>query len=329
MRPSRVRNGLVAFVLLSGALTSPASANLRMARKVDGVFSGGLKAVPSAASIRLLAEDLEAAFPDLDLARLGPLDTLLIKAAYEVENRSDRLIALPVRFIAVDIRDLTAELNGRPLAVRIVEAPGEKSECLARIARHRNAFLPVFYEDFLKQIRLLTGLDQEPDDRWLVKLGQIDANGLESASLFPRTIESPPETDFPAAEFEIPLPPGKSRVVVSYRQRLYIEERNHGYFAVWPKKGVTGFDYLLYPAGSWDLDPGFRLRLSVEVPDARSKKLFFKTWKRPSVICNLPLRPEEGRTKHIRMFKGDFAGLPADVLTFLLWVDKAAAAYVR
>ncbi|MCX6565065.1 MAG: hypothetical protein NTW38_01345 [Candidatus Aminicenantes bacterium] len=326
---SWVRNGFVVSVLLSGALASTASANMRVGRKVDGVFTGSLKAIPSAASIRLLAEDLEAAFPDLDLARLGPRDTLLIKATYEVENRSDQLIALPVRFIAVDIQDLAAELNGRSLTVSIVEAPGEKSECLARIARHRNAFLPVFYQDFLKQIRRLTGLDQEPDDRWLVKLSQIDASGLESASLFPRTIESPPEKDFPAAEFEIPLPPGKSRVVVTYRQRLYIEERNHGYFAVWPKKGVTGFDYLLYPAGSWDLDPGFRIRISVEVPDARGKKFFFKTWERPTIKCNLPLRPQEGRTKNIRMFKGDFAGLPADVLTFLLWVDKAAAAYVR
>lgn len=317
------------FVLLFGALTSNVSANLRVARKVDGVFSGGLKAVPSAASIRLLAEDLDAAFPDLDLARLGPRDTLLFKAAYEVENRSDRLIALPVRFIAVDIQDLKAELNGRPITVRIVEAPGEKAECLARIARHRNAFLPIFYKDCLKQIRRLTGLDQEPDDRWLDKLGQIDARELASASLFPRTIDSPPDKDFPAAEFEIPLPPGKSRVAVTYRQRLYIEERNNGYFAAWPKKGVTGFDYLLYPAGSWDLDPGFRIRLSVEVPDAQRKKLFFKTRERPTVKCNLPLRPEEGRTKNIRMFKGDFAGLPADVLTFLWWVDKAAAAYVR
>jgi hypothetical protein len=312
-----------------GALASTAAANLRMARKVDGVFSGGLRAVPAAASIRLLAEDLDATFPDLDLTRLGYRDTILIKAAYEVENRSDRLVALPVRFIAVDIRDLTAELNGRPLTVRIVEAPGEKTECLTRIARHRNAFLPVFYKNFLQQIRRLAGLDQEPDDRWLEKLGTFDARGLKAESLFPRTLESAPDKDFPAAEFEVPLPPGKSRLAVTYRQRFYIDERNNGYFAAWPKKGVTGFDYLLYPAESWELDPGFRLRLSVEVPDAQRKKLFFNTRERPVVKCNLPLRSEEGRTKNIRVFKGDFAGLPADILTVLLWVDKAASAYVR
>lgn len=207
--------------------------------------------------------------------------------------------------------------------------PGRGRNVRPFFRRLRNAFLPVFYKDFLKQIRRLTGLDQEPDDRWLDKLGTIDASGLKSESLFLRTLEDPPEKDFPAAEFEVPLPPGKSRLAVTYRQRFYIDERNNGYFAAWPKKGVTGFDYLLYPAGSWDLDPGFRLRLSVEVPDARSKKLFFKTRVRPTVKCNLPLRSEEGRTKNIRMFKGDFAGLPADVLTFLLWVDKAAAAYVR
>jgi hypothetical protein len=320
---------MIVLVAAAAALSTPAQANLRLARKVDGVFSGNLKTVAAASELRLIAEYLDAAFPDLDLSTLSPKDTIRFKAVYEIENRANQALSVPVRFIAVDIRDISAELNGRALVVRNRDAPEEKKECLIRIARHRAGFLPGFYEDFLHRLRSRAGLDQEPEDHWLQKLEEQDLRSRPAESSFLRTLESPPEMDFPSAEFELVLPPGRSRLAVTYGQRLFIDERGNGYFAAWPKKGVTGFDYLLYPAKTWNIAPEFRLHLSVRMPDARNKTLFFRTWKRPEIKCSLPLQEESGGEKRVRILRGEFAGLPADILTFLFWFDKKAADYVR
>jgi|GEM_PF-1823907 len=318
----------IVFAGLAAALALPAQANLRMARKVDGLFSGNLKST-AAAEIRLVAEYLDAAFPGLELSTLSPRDTIRFNASYEIDNRSSQPRSVALRFIAVDIHDLSAELDGRALAVTIRDAPEEKKECLLRIARHRAGFLPGFYEDFLRRLRTAAGLDEESDERWIQKLEERAFDSLPAESLFLRTLESPSEADFPAAEFEAVLPPGRSRLTVTYGQRMFIDERGHGYFAAWPKKGVTGFDYLLYPAKTWDIAPEFQLHLSVRLPDARAKSFFFRTWKRPAVKCSLPLRDEPTGEKHIRILKGEFADLPADILTFLFWFDPKAAGYVR
>jgi len=320
---------IVVVLALAGALCLPAAANVRMARKADGTFSGALKAAAPAAALRLIAERLDAILPEFVLGSPDPKSLVRFRIVYEIENRGTGPVLVPLRFIAVDIRDLTAELDGRALAVEMREAPGEKEECLVRIARHRSGFLPGFYEDFLRRLRADAGLDKESGDGWLQKLEGRDLSGKPAFSSFLRTLESPPEKDFPSAEFEILLPPGRSRLVVTYGQRLFIDERNNGYFAAWPRKGVTGFDYLLYPAKTWDMDSGFRLNISVTVPDAQGKVLFFKTWKRPEIKCSLPLREETSGTRRIRVFRGEFDSMPADVLTFLFWFDKDAGSYLR
>jgi hypothetical protein len=94
---------------------------------------------------------------------------------------------------------------------------------------------------------------------------------------------------------------------------------------------VTGFDYLLYPAKAWPTDPGFKLAVAIEVPEAAGKKLFFNVYKKPSVRASLPLREVPGCAwGNGSTYKGEFAGgMPADVLTFLIWFDEGAAAYVR
>jgi len=318
-----------AVAALAAALALPARANLRIARKADGLFSGNLRTVAAASELRLVAEYLDAAFPDLDLSTLSPRDTVRFTAVYEIENRSSRPCSVALRFIAVDIRDISAELDGRAQAVRSRAAPEEKKECLLRMARHRAAFLPGFYEDFLRRLRAGAGMDKEADDRWLQNLEERDLGALPAESSFLRTLESPSEADFPVAEFEAILPPGRSRLTVTYGQRMFIDEWGHGYFAAWPKKGVTGFDYLLYPAKAWDVAPEFRLHLSVRLPDARGRSFFFRTWKRPAVKCSLPLREEPNDVKHVRILKGEFAGLPADILTFLFWFDPKADGYMR
>jgi hypothetical protein len=216
----------------------------------------------------------------------------------------------------VDISGLTVELNGKPVGAAIKAAPEEGAECAAFLARHRAAFLPVFYKDFLDRRRALQ---------------EKGVGGPPWSASFTRTFEEVKTDEPSAADFEVVLPPGRSRLIVDYSQRMFIDERGHGYFAAWPKKGVTGFDYLLYPAKAWPTDPGFQLAVSVGVPEAAGKKLFFNVSQKPSARANLPLREVPGCAwGNGSTYKGEFAGgMPADVLTFLIWFDGSAAGYVK
>jgi hypothetical protein len=303
-------------VLMVVALAVPAAANLRMARKVDGVISGSLKAVPAAAKLRLMAERLEAVFPELDLSYTDYKSPVRFRAVYEIENQGSAPAAVPLRFLAVDIAGLSVELNGKGVSAVVKQAPEETAECVVLMAKHRSGFLPGFYKDFLGRLRTFV---------------EKDAGGPVWSEAFVRTLEEVKADEPAAADFEVVLPPGRSRLVVQYGQRMFIDERGNGYFAAWPKKGVTGFDYLLYPAKAWPTDPGFKLTVLVSVPDARAKKLFFRVRRGPTVKCNLALTESlAGDGNGNRLFEGEFGGdMPADVLTFLIWFDEGAAAYVR
>jgi hypothetical protein len=301
---------------IATAMAVPAGANLRMARKVDGVVSGSLKAVPASLHLRLMGERLDVSFPRLGLSSADPRSPVWFRITYEIENPGPATPAVPLRFLAVDISGLTVELNGKPVGVTVKAAPEEGVESTALLVRHRAAFLPVFYEDFLARLRALQ---------------EKGGGGPPWREAFTRTFEEVKTDEPSAADFEVVLPPGRSRLIVDYGQRLFIDERGHGYFAAWPKKGVTGFDYLLYPAKAWPTDPGFKLAVSIAVPEAAGKKLFFNVYKKPSVKANLPLREVPGCAwGNGSTYKGEFTGgMPADVLTFLIWFDDAAAGYLK
>jgi hypothetical protein len=312
------KNG-AALLALTAFLHLPASANLRAPRQVDGMFSGALKIGLPPGAVVLLGETLRISFPDFDTARLTPRDVVRVSAVYEFQNTAPGPISLPVRFIALDLQEITASLDGWPLEIRMVESPADKSECLAALASHRAAFLPGFYEDFLARLKSAGESESRAPDPAKIPFGKV----------FRRTFETEPSADFPTAEFLLTLVPGKNSLTVRYGQRMFIEERNHGYFAAWPEKGFTGFDYLLYPAQSWPMSPAFSLRLTVDVPDVRAKRLFFRFWKRPFLKSNIEFREEPGPVRRARTFRADTHGLPADILTILLWTDKDAGRYLH
>lgn len=306
---------IASLALLTVAIALPAAANLRAPRKVDGTFSGSLAAGPAGTKLRLMAERLSASFPRMSLSQMDPKALVYFQVEYEIENGGEAAAKVPLRFLAVDIKDLMVELDGKAVIAVVKQAPEELAECVALMAKHRSAFLPGFYKDFLS--RLQAFVDK-------------DAGGPPWSEAFVRSLEEAKADEPSAADFEAVFPPGRSRLVVRYGQRMFIDERGHGYFAAWPKKGVSGFDYLLYPAKAWTTDPGFKLAVSIEVPEAAGKKLFFNVYKKPSVRANLPLREVPGCAwGNGSTYKGEFSGgMPADVLTFLIWFDENAASYV-
>ena len=316
-------------LLAATALASaPARANLRAPFRVDGFFSGGLKNLPLSEAVRLVREDLSLAFPDIEdkLSAEGP--RVVITVRYEIANDTAGEVEFAVHFLAVDIAGLTAALDGRALEVELAPDTKEKSECLWRLARHRSAFVAPLYKEYLGRVRDAAGLRDAPDAEWLAALEGRDLSGIEPGALYSFMRLRTEAGDFRSAGMRLRLRPGTNVLEVSYSQRAFIDERDYGYTTHWPEKGFTGADYLLYPAVSWPLDPGFRLRVSTEIPELYVKHFLHRTWLRPFVRSDLKLDDETPARPHTRRLKGEFPGFPADILTVLFWYDEGARRYL-
>lgn len=314
---------------LAGILAAAtAAANVRAPIKMDGFFSGHLEGLPAPDAVKLVREDLRLVFPPFE-PRLPPEDSNVgIVVLYELRNDLDAEIDIPVRFLAVDIRDIKVSLDGRPLPVELAPHAGEKSECLRRLARHRSGFMPSLYEDFLGSIREEAELTDSPDQEWLEALEGKSLENMELKGLFALGPWRGEALNFRPAAFELKLKPGLNRLEIAYSQRMFIDERGHGYFTGWPKKGIGGVDYLLYPAVSWPLDPDFRLTVTAEVPDMPVKRLFGRGWVRAEFRSNLELQEAPAGRPRVQVRRAEFEGFPADVLSLLVWFDPKALSHL-
>lgn len=329
----RLARGLC-LLAVTALAAATARANLRAPFRVDGFFSGSLKSMPLSQAVRLIREELSLAFPDFSedfaVRQLKDRGTPMVRITvrYEIANDQAGEIEFPVQFLAVDIAGLTATLDGLALEVDLARDKSEKSECLWRLTRHRSAFAAPLYQSFLYRVRYAAGLNDAPDDGWLAALEGRDLSGIETSTLYSLMRLTSEAGDFRSAGMRLRLRPGMNVLEVSYTQRMFIDERDYGYSSGWPEKGFTGADYLLYPAMSWPLDPGFRLHLSVEIPELSVKRFLHRSWLRPFVRSNLRLEEEASARPHARRLKGEFPGFPADILTVLFWFDEEARRYL-
>jgi hypothetical protein len=319
------RRWLTLTVLLM--LAGRAAANIRPPLKVDGFFSGGLRSLPVSGAVRLVREDLRIAFPDFRTGMSGAGPAVAITVRYEIVNSQAGEIDMRVHFLAVDIRTITASMDGQALAVELTQAPAEKSECLWRLTRHRASFQSGFYREFLGRMRRAAGLMESPDGQWLDDLKGKDLSGIGPEQIYPIGRSRPEAGSFMAGGISLRLKPGLNRLEIAYAQRMFIDERGYGYSSGWPKKGFSGADYLLYPGTSWPKDPGFRLSVSVEIPEISERKLFGTTWLRPGFESNLPFLEAGSERPHVRIRRAEFSDFPADILSILIWFDPKAARF--
>ena len=314
--------------LLALILGNPAWANLRAPLKADGFISGSLRSLSVSASVKLLGEDLRFIFPDLKLDVSEKGAWVLITVRYDIFNGLAGEIDVPVHFLAVDIQALQASLDGRPLPVDLAPDPAEKSECFWRLARHRSAFQRSFYGDYLRRLRHAAGLNEVPDAEWLGALEGKDLGRIGPREIYPTGRWSTEAADFRSAGIRLRLKPGINTLQIAYAQRLFIDERDYGYTVGWPEKGFSGVDYLLYPATSWTLDPGFRLKVSAEIPEMPAKRPLGKAWRKPDFRSNLKMAEASSERPHVRLIRGEFAGIPADILSILVWYDAKASRHI-
>jgi hypothetical protein len=316
------------IIALVGLWTGPALANIRAPIKVDGCFSGSIRSLPVSAAVKLLREDLRLVFPGFK-PKLSEGEAMVgITAQYEIFNSQGAEIEMSVHFLAVDIQTLTASMDGLALPVEISSDPGERSECLWRLARHRSIFHGQFYRGFLQRIRRAAGLEDSPDMEWLDALEAKDLQGVDPREVFPASGWRSRAANFSSAGMLLRLKPGINKLQVAYSQKMFIDERDYGYSSGWPERGFSGVDYLLYPATSWPLDANFKLAVSAEIPEMPAKRLLGATWLEPGFRSNLTIIETRSERPHVRFLRGEFAGFPADILTILVWFDAKAPRYL-
>ena len=320
--------GIGLFVAAAAVVLTPAWANLRAPKRVDGFLSGSARGPLPAEALILRGEELRVVFPDFQGALSEKSGTVRFSVRYEIENSTPQPVTAPVKFLAVDIRDLAARLNAAAVPAELAVDPEEKAECLPRLARHRQTFAPGLYSNFLSDLRKKAGLQDAPDGEWISRLEKADLKEVNFSDLTPWGWQSAKAEDFRTAKLVLALKPGRNILEIAYNQRMFVEERDYGYFGSWPQKGFTGVDYLLYPAGSWPLAKDFRLIIRVEVPDYHHKVLFGTHWHPAIVRCSPGLKDIPADRKRVRFLEGTFAGIPADILTVLVWFDKKAVRHL-
>lgn len=315
------------MLAMAGFSLNSAWANIRAPLKVDGHFSGSIRSLPVSAAVKLLREDLRIVFPGFKPKPSEGEALVGITVQYEIFNSQGSEIEMTVHFLAVDIQTLTAFMDGLALPVEISPDPGERSECLWRLARHRSIFQGQFYKGFLQQIRRAAGLKDSPDAEWLDALEGKDLQGVDPREVFPVSGWRSRAADFSSAGMRLRLKPGINKLQVAYSQKMFVDERDYGYSSGWPERGFSGVDYLLYPATSWPLDANFKLVVSAEIPEMPAKQLFGKTWLQPGFRSNLAIVETKSERPHVRFLRGEFAGFPADILSILVWFDAKASRY--
>ena len=305
MKTSRILTLLLAGMF---GLTGPTAwANLRAPRRADGYLSGGLRIILPPGAVRLAREDMRIVFPAFNSGTPFRDAAVSFEIVYEFENATEKILRFPVRFVAVDIRGLEARLNAAEIIPVLGADAAEESECLSRLADHRRAFLEPLYRPFLQTLK--------PDAPAEAKF----------ASIFgPFPVGDGTKPEFRTAGLTIALRPGRNTLVLRYRQRPFVAEYGHGYTAAWPARGFTGFDYLLYPAMSWEAGRDFRFSLNVEIPYYEGKFIFFPRWEEPRTKSNVDLREVKSVRPHVRLLSAEFDRWPAAVLTVLVWFDKKA-----
>jgi hypothetical protein len=111
-------------------------------------------------------------------------------------------------------------------------------------------------------------------------------------------------------------------VSVAYDQPLLLHEGHYGYGTGFGIHGaVFGFDYLFYPAREWRRAPGFKLTVTLRVPDHRVRHWYGDRCERYAWRSNLALVDRSRRDVNALDLAGAFADLPADIFTLLFGLD--------
>jgi hypothetical protein len=300
---------LVIFFLLSDG----AAANVSRINK-DGNFSGSVALNPSLDGLVLGAEQLDLIFPILE-SDMNSLERKVgVSATYRVSNRTSKPIRANLQFLGLQIAEARITLNGEMIPSKAVAQESTRADFLERIIRHRYQWHPKGYEWFFHSLK---DLDQRGDSRQDKRGNDSELNEMVKTAWKNANLKQifPEVETLKALAFSGNFLPGENILVIRYEQGLFLE--GHTAYSGGPVVRI-GFDYLLYPARSWSLDPAFKLLLTVRIPDLIRKGWLWDSRQTLQYRTNLAFVPSYDPADKMTILTGRFQAIPADVFSVVL-----------
>jgi hypothetical protein len=280
---------------------------MRAPQTGEGGFSGVMRTGAGGPPI-LRNEHMQIGFDtDGQVAR-----TAVFYITYEIENRGAAL-DLPIDFLGVAVEKPEIHVNGKDLDFDRRTDRKLQRELIERLFAHRCAFRPnIGHSDDLRRELLdrLRGegknIDCEPADRLREKIAQADLGQLKIYD------------KLDTVSFVAHFVPGRNLVTVAYKQPLFVAEGEYGHGSGFGLHGAAlGFDYLLYPARTWTIDPKFTLTVEISLPNPRVAGIIRDSYPKPSWRSNLALTDASpAKELALTYVKGSYSGLPADIFSF-------------
>ncbi len=308
-----MRKQLVLLLCILLALAGTAGANVSRIYS-DGFFSGSIRPVGPSDALVLTGEHLDVAFPVLESDLPSLKRKAMVTARYTVSNRSPAPVRVPLQFLALDLADPRVTVNGTPVPAGLVEDRAAGSEFLEKLTRHRYQWEPKLYEQYFQYLDAVNR--GEGSTRSSSMIG-LDLQGFVAAAkktqdparLFPQA------RHFSALRFTAVFMPGRNVLEVGYGQGLYVEGRTA--YSGGPAAHVA-FDYLLYPALSWSLDPGFEMTISVRLPDMVRRGWLWDSRETASHRTNLTMAASHDGAARVTTLSARYATIPAEIFSFVI-----------
>jgi hypothetical protein len=140
------------------------------------------------------------------------------------------------------------------------------------------------------------------------------AQGVESFSdIFPGIGR------FNIVHFNAGLLPGKNNLTIKYRQGMNVDGRTS---YIGGPVFRCRFEYLLYPALTWEMHPDFELFISITLPDFLKKGLLWDSRITPVYESNMIFQKTYKPESRITTYYTQSRGFPAPVLTFIIQKDS-------
>lgn len=318
----RKGTGFFKVVVFAAAVLSAVSvsfANVRAPYYRDNHFSGSARTASNPPGLVLAHESMKILFPNL--VERGYTGTACFEIVYVLSNLTSGTVELPVDFLGINVELPKAYFNGEALAVARTIDNELAKECAVKLSEHRSSWNTNIYRHYLDRVRYVFEYRNvngylDPNPNWLPELRSMRADDPRLHRMFFEGFAGGVTNEFCDYAMTLRLRPGRNVLSIDYRQEMFLNENNAGY-AFRLIGSTVGFDYLLYPALTWKLSPGFTFDVNVDVPDFVRQGTLFRRYYRPRILSSLPLTDTYDQAAHTHHFTGNYTNYPAQIFTFL------------
>jgi hypothetical protein len=283
----------------------------------DHSFSGNIKPIKPAGQLKLFREDIKVIFPIIGADNASLEKKIDMHISYIIENRSDSAMEIPLQFLGIDVSNPLILLNEKSLTYGLVKDLQTEREFLGRITEHRHQWNKPQYEQYFMY------LDYVNSGKKTIRSASLIHMTLPEFIKTAQSVENLSDI-FPGMgklniiHFNVKLLPGKNNLTIKYGQGMYVEGRTS---YVGGPVFRCGFEYLLYPAFTWEMHPDFELSVSVSLPDFIKNGWLWDSRVTPIYESNLTFYKTYNPETHTTTYRSLNRSFPSSVFAFIVRKD--------